>query len=335
MRVLVTGSTGFLGNNLVRALLAQGHSVIAATRAGSNRDPIRGLEVEIVELDYDKPADLSFAMDGVDAVVHTAALIQLGWSRLEDSRRVNVEYTKRLAVAARRKNIRMIHVSSVDALGVSYEQEVFDETQLDPPNPGCTYVVTKREAETAFLIEVASGLDGVIVNPGFMIGPYDWKPSSGEMMLFLNRSIIFYYPAGGCSLVDVRNVADGIISAIEHGRAGERYILAGENLSYYEIWKMMSTRMNSMPPRRKLPNWLANAAGKFGDWISKFSKNEAVLNSAATQMGQLFHWYSSNKAIKELGYEISPPEDAVADAWDWFIANGYVRGKQPTDKASS
>ena len=325
MRVLVTGSTGFLGNNLIRALLSQGHEVVAGLRSSSSRDPIRGLDVEVWEMDFERPSEISFALKDIDAVVHSAALIQIGWSRLDESRKVNVEYTKRLAQAARRKSIRMIHVSTVDALGVSDEPQVKKETDLDPPNPACSYVVSKREAETEFLLEVANGLDGVIVNPGFMIGPYDWKPSSGEMMIFLQKSLIFFYPAGGCSLVDVRDVADGIISVIEHGRRGERYILAGQNMTYYDIWKLMSSVMNSMPPRRRLRNWLASTAGAVGDCLSRFRKNELALNSAATQMGQLYHWYSSEKAENELGYQVSSVEDAVRDAWDWFQANGYIK----------
>ncbi|MEL7498104.1 MAG: NAD-dependent epimerase/dehydratase family protein [Planctomycetota bacterium] len=325
MRILVTGATGFLGNNLIRAILANGDEVVAAVRSSSDRDPLRGLDVEVVVVDFEKSADISFAINDVDAVVHAAAMIQLGWSKLEVSRQVNVGYTKRIAEAARRKNIRMIYVSSVDALGVGNADKLGDESKLDPPNPGCSYVVSKREAETEFLIEVANGLDGVIVNPGFMIGPNDWKPSSGEMMIFLQKSLIFFVPAGGCSVVDVRDVADGIISAIQHGRSGERYILAGENLTYKELWKQMASVMNSMPPRRRMSNLLASTVGKVGDFLSRFTKEELVVNSAATRMGQLYHWYSSDKAKQELGYQISSVEDAISDAYDWFCSMGYIK----------
>lgn len=330
MRILVTGATGLLGNNLIRTLLDHGHSVVAAVRAASNRDPLRNLDLEILEIDFFDPSDLSMAVQNVDVVVHAAAVIQLGWSRLEASRKFNVDVTRQLAQAARRKNVRMIHVSSVDALGVGPGKDIGDESKLDPPNPGCSYVVSKRESETEFLLEVANGLDGLIVNPGFMIGPHDWKPSSGEMMLFLQRSIIFFCPGGGCSVTDVRDVADGIVSAIEHGQAGQRYILAGTNMTYFELWTMMANVMGSQRPKRNMRKPLASCAGWVGDFISRFRKEELALNSAATSMGQLFHWYSSEKAQRELGYQISPAEDAVRDAWDWFVANGYAKGKSPT-----
>ena len=217
----------------------------------------------------------------------------------------------------------MIHVSSVDALGTATEIEPGDENKLNPPNPACSYVVTKRESETAVILEVSNGLDAVIVNPGFMIGPNDWKPSSGAMMLALARQFIPFAPAGGCSVADVRDVADGIISAIVHGQTGQRYILGGQNMRYLELWRLMANVMERRPPRRRLPNWLANLTGRAGDLKTKLTGNEPPLNSAATQMGQMFHYYDSSKAEQELGYQIGSVENAVRDAWDWFKLHGY------------
>lgn len=134
MRVLVTGATGLLGNNLTRALLAQGHQVVAAIRSSSNRDTLAGLNLDLVTVDFGNVSDLSLAMEDVDVVVHAAALIQIGWTKLEASREANVGTTVRLAQAARRRGIRMIYVSSVDALGVLGQDRIADETVLDPPS---------------------------------------------------------------------------------------------------------------------------------------------------------------------------------------------------------
>ena len=171
MRIMITGATGFLGNNLVRNLCNQGNEVLAAIRASSDQKSLQGLDVESVVVDLNDRSNVASAMSEVDVVVHAAALIQLGWSNLEASRRINVDATATIAEAARRKGIRMIHVSSVDALGIAPADTLGDESVLDPPNPPCSYVVTKREAETSVILEVANGLDAVIVNPGFMVGP--------------------------------------------------------------------------------------------------------------------------------------------------------------------
>lgn len=326
MRILITGATGFLGNNLVRTLLADGHEVAVTMRQSSNRKPLDGLPVEILNIDFDNASDIAMALTDVEVVVHAAAVIQIGWTKLEESRKFNVEVTSQIAQAARRKNCRMIYVSSVDALGAATEQEIGDEEKLDPPQPPCSYVVSKRESESAFFLEVAKGLDGLIVNPGFMVGPYDWKPSSGAMMLAVATTFTPLAPAGGCSVADVRDVAEGIVSAIKHGQSGQRYILGGENMSYLELWTMMARVCKSKGPRNQLPDWLARLAGKAGDFWTSVSGNEPQVNSAATQMGQMFHYYSSDKAKLELGYRVGSIEDALHDAWDWFLANGYAKG---------
>ena len=327
MRVLVTGATGFLGNNLCRTLIQQGHQPVAAVRSVSDLRALDGLAVEILTLDFESTSDLNLALDAIDAVVHTAAMVHLGWTKLDASRKVNVDITVRIAQIARRKNIRMIFVSSVNALGMATPENIGNEDQLDPPQPANNYVVSKREAETEFLLEVANGLDGVIVNPGFLVGPNDWKPSSGEMMILIYNNFIFFVPGGGCSVVDVRDVAAGIISAIENGRVGQRYILAGRNMTYFDLWDQMADVMKCGGPKRKLRNPFANTIGWVCDSYGKLIGKEPTVNSAMMQMGQIHHYYSSDKAIAELGYQIGDVKDAIADAFDWFVANGYLKHK--------
>ena len=326
MRVLVTGATGFLGNNICRILIDQGHQPVAAVRPVSDLKPLDGLAVEKVTIDFDDN-DFSIALDDIDAIIHSAALIHIGWTKLEASRKVNVQNTVRLAQAARRKGIRMILVSTVDALGRGSADEIGTEEKLDPPKPANNYVVSKREAETEFLLEVSNGLDGVIVNPGFLVGPYDWRPSSGAMMITVYENFIFFVPGGGCSVADVRDVAAGTISAIENGRPGQRYILGGDNISYYDLWDRMARVMNTGGPKRKLRNWFATTIGFVADLFGKVLGREQLVNSASTQMGQIHHYHSSEKAVRELGYKINSIDDAIADAFDWFIANGYLQKK--------
>ena len=325
MRILITGATGFLGNNLARVLLSEGHSIIATVRQSSNLLTLDGLDVEKPVVDLCSATDVGSWVKDVDAVVHSAAMIQIGWSKLAESRRANVETVAVLGQACRRHGKRLVHVSSVDALGQASEDAPGTEDKLDPPKPACSYVVSKREAESELLLEVANGLDGLIVNPGFMVGPYDWKPSSGQMMMAIHKNKRMpFAPAGGCSVADVRDVACGIASAIQNGVAGQRYILGGRNMSYMDLWGQMADVVGSQRPGKPLPNWIAGMAGKAGDLWAAVSRREAQVNSAATQMGQLFHYYDSSKAKTELGYQIGSVEDALNDAWDWFQAMKMV-----------
>ena len=108
--------------------------------------------------------------------------------------------------------------------------------------------------------EISLGLNAVIVNPGFMVGPWDWRPSSGEMMLAVAKQFVPFAPAGGCTVVDVRDVAEGVLSAVKHGRVGERYILGGENMDYLKLWTLMAKIAGSRPPQTRF----AQLAGRRG-----------------------------------------------------------------------
>ena len=324
LRILLTGATGFLGNNLLRILLEDGHQVTVTYRQQSDPRPFLGLDVEKVAADLNDSATLKSAVAKAELVIHSAAMIQIGWTKLEQARQVNVEATRQLAQAARLQGIRMIYVSTVDALATGKLDQPATELDIEPSKPEFTYVVSKREAELAFAEQVAAGLDGVIVSPGFMVGPWDWKPSSGQMMLAIAKQFTPLAPSGGCSVVDVRDVACGIVSAIEHGKTGESYILGGENVTYLDLWKRMAAVVGSKPPVGKLPGLINWTAGRVGDMVGKLTGNEPTVNSAATTMGSLLHWYSSQKASQELGYQIGEVDVALADAWDWFNTNGYV-----------
>jgi|694.fasta_scaffold39965_3 dihydroflavonol-4-reductase len=325
MRVLLTGATGFLGNNLLRLLLAEGHEVQVTLRAGAGGRALAGLQFDPVPGDLANVDQLLAETADFDVLIHSAALIQIGWSRLGESRNVNVAATARLAEFCRLKQRRMIHVSTVDTLAHAFDGRPRTESDREPGKPPIAYVVSKREAEQKMLEQIEQGLDGIIIHPGFMLGPWDWKPSSGAMLLAIAGGPTPLAPAGGCSAVDVRDVAEGILRAVERGRSGERYILGGENLSYLELWQKMARVVGKRSgPRAKLPDWLAYSAGRVGDLAGKFMRQEPQVNSGATAMGQLQHYYSSEKAISQLGYRIGPLDDAIEDEWRFLVEYGYV-----------
>ena len=324
MRILLTGATGFLGNHLLQQLTEAGHEVTATLRHSSDPRPLDGWDVTKAIVDLNDASEIAPLVGQHDAVIHSAAMIHLGWSKIPESRNVNVGATKILAESARRHGIRMVHVSTVDALGQVDPDQPGDETRTEPPKPACAYVVSKREAEAVFLDQVRSGLDGVIVNPGFMVGPRDWKPSSGEMLLAIAKQYMPLAPAGGCSVADVRDVARGIRLALDHGVAGERYILGGHNVTYLELWTEMAKLVGRRPPIGKLPTWIAKIAGGVGDLAGRFMTTEPQLNSAVTAMGQIHHWYSSDKAIDQLGYQINDYLPALEESWKWFKERDYA-----------
>lgn len=323
MLMLVTGATGFVGNNVVRLALERGHEVRVLLREGSDPRPTEGLDVQVARGDVRDADAVLKACDGVVAVVHAAAVVHIGWSGLEIQRSVNVSGARNMAVGARRAGARMIHVSSVDALGVGSRDQPADE---DSPRTGkipCSYVVTKREAEDAVREEIEQGTDAVIVNPGFMLGPWDWKPSSGRMLLEVAKRFTPLAPTGGMTLCDIRDVADGILSAIAQGKTGRQYILAGHNMPYRDAWNLFADISGGSKPVFPAGPLLRALGGGFGDLLTKVTGREPDVNSAAVRMSSQFHYYSSHRAMEELGYQMRPAQESVEAAWEWFQEHGY------------
>jgi dihydroflavonol-4-reductase len=324
MLTLVTGATGLLGNNIVRHLLAGGHSVRVLARGQSDPRPLAGLHVDIARGDICDRDAVVRAMVGVELVIHAAGHVHIGWTGLATSRFINVEGTRNLAEAALDQRARFVHVSSLDALGLPAAGCPADEETAPVGGVLCPYVVTKREAEQVVLGLATKGLDARIVNPGFMIGPHDWKPSSGRMLLHVAKGWGLWAPLGSNSYCDVRDVASGILAAVERGEPGRRYILAGEVLSYFQAWRVFAEVTGGTPPMFPAGPLVRIGAGAFGDFMARVTGREPDVNSAATAISAQKRNFSSQRARDELDYRPRPLRQAAADAWAWFRANGYV-----------
>lgn len=322
--ILVTGATGFLGNHLVRRLVDRGERVRVLIRTGSDPRPLRRLAVEAVEGDLCDFGSVNRACAGVTGVIHAAAMVRIGWTGLEAMREVNVAGTRLVAQAARKAGARLIHVSSVDALGLGSPGSPADEATPHGGKTPCPYVVTKIEAELVVGEEINRGLDAVVVNPGFLLGPGDWKPSSGRMLVEVGRTAPLLAPAGGCSVADVRDVSAAILAALDRAARGDRFILAGENVSYLELWRLFAQVAGRRGPVGKLGPLLRWGLGRGGDFFGRLTGEEPVVNSAALAMSSLGHYYSSARARSELEYRNRSLEETVVDAWQWFSDHGYL-----------
>jgi dihydroflavonol-4-reductase len=323
MKYLVTGATGLVGNNVVRQLLDGGDEVRVLVRATSDLRGLDGLPVERAIGDVRDAASVTAACQGVQRVIHAAGFVHLGWTLLDLHRQINVEGTRNVAVAAREAGIRMVHVSGINALGLGKLDRPADEESGLPGIVEIPYVVTKRESEQVVLDEVAQGLDALIVNPGCMFGPWDWKPSSGRMILAVAR-FAPAYPLGAVTFCDVRDVASGTLAAAKHGRTGRRYILGGHNLTYREAWQRMRRlvgKRSPVFPMGPLIRTVATPILNFHNWLSG---HESEVNSAVLKLGRQQHCFSSRRAETELGYKARPFDETLADTWDWFRQRGYA-----------
>lgn len=351
MRVFVTGGTGLLGNNVIRRLVADGDSVVAAVRSVPDPAVFEGLDVQPVQMELtpESPeqsdshesverADDSNAFDDIvascDAVVHSAAMIHLGWQHRLESMRVNRDATRRIAESCLRFGKKLIYIGTVNTLAVgSSNRHANETTPLDHAGGQipCAYVVSKRAGVAEVQAQVRRGLNAVIVHPGFMLGPWDWKPSSGRMMLEVGRGWKPLSPRGGCSLCDVRDVAAGVVAAMRSDcPSGRQFILAGHNWTYQRLWTEMARRMGSRSPLRSTGPGAEFLAGLAGDLWTRLTGKEHDVNSAGVAMSGQYHWYDSGRAIEELGYQIRNPEETLDDAAAWIRDRFVLPAADPT-----
>lgn len=323
MRYAITGATGLLGANLANTLLQDGHSVVATRRASSRVDHLSDLALEWREAPLDDKEALARAFEGCDGVFHCAAAVTVKMKVEPWITQANVDGTRHVLEVLRALpgKPRLVHCSSTVAVGLSTDGEPVDEsTPWNLPEAGLddAYAVTKRQAEE-LVMQAAQSQDAVIVNPGYMIGPYDARPSSGKLVLDLIKGKVPGYTPGRNSFVDVRDVARGMALAMASGRSGQRYILGGHNLHYRDFMALVSEVTGAKPVKRAIPAWAARLVGLGGDLYERASGREPLLNSATIRWSQEPRFVaSSEKAMDELGYRISPLETAIADAVAWF-----------------
>ena len=330
MKTLITGVTGLLGGNLVRLMARKGDSELKVlVREGSNRAALEGLEVEIITGDIRDRAAVDRAVAGCARMVHCAASVSQWRPNLAMMQEVNVGGTKNVLESALASGaLKVVYVSTVDTLGLS--------SQENPANEDCEhesmarfknpYVDTKYAAEQEALKIAQKGLDLVIVKPTTMIGEYDVKPTSGQMVAEVAKGRALGYPGGGNNFVDVLDVAHGILLAMAKGRSGESYILANQegNLTYKEFFTMVARIAGVRPPLFKLPYSLAVGAGYLLDVYGRLFGFEPDVNSVTARMGFAPHYFTPEKAISELGLPQSPIEGAIERALSWFKSRGMI-----------
>ena len=326
-RVAITGASGLLGGNLAAALVAAGHDVRATRRAGTQVRHLADLAIDWRDADLASTDALARAFDGADAVFHCAAAVTVVRTVTPEMTAANVTGTEHVIDACVRAGVkRLVHTSSVVAIGLSTDGRPCDETaawNFDTEGLVDAYSLTKHRAE-----EVVRGardrIDAVIVNPTYMFGPRDARPSSGKLIIDVARGRVPGSTPGYNNFVDVRDVARGMIAAWQRGRRGERYILGGHDMTYRDVFRAIAGAAGVRPPRFRVPHPVARAIGLVGDLQEKLGR-EPIVNG--TQVAYAFtdkFRFTSERARTELGYTIGPLEPALRDAIAWFRAHGML-----------
>lgn len=326
-KIFITGADGLLGSNTVRELLARNYQLKALIQKGSKSKTLLGLDIEFVEGDLLDKEGLIEHIKGCEAVIHIAALTNVWPIRHEIYYKVNVEGTQNMIEAALANNIqRFIHVSSASAFGFGPKNNPGNETTVTMAKAfGLDYVDSKLDAQDVVLDAVKNkNLPALIVNPTFMIGPYDSKPSSGAMILAVAKRELKMITSGGKNWVYVKDVANGICNALNKGRIGEMYILGNENLSYKEATGIIADVAGVKPPSLKVPSFLVKFAGRIGSLMGKLTGKAPKISYPVAKISLIDQYYDPSKARKELELPETPIRTAVEDSMKWFKENGYA-----------
>jgi dihydroflavonol-4-reductase len=327
-RIAVTGASGLLGANLVEQLLAGGHHVVATRRRSTKLTHLDDLDVEWRTADLGDVDSLARAFAGVEAVFHCAAAVSVRKDITPEVEDTNVAGTRRVVAALRQAGrARLIHTSSIVTIGPSGDGTPCDETtpwRYPDVGLGDAYALTKQRAEQEVLAAVRDGLDAVIVNPTYMFGPRDARPSSGKLLLDVAQRKVPGWTPGRNNFVDARAVARGMIAAWQRGGVGERYILGGHELTYRELFELGARLAGVAPPRFGLPHALARVAGWWGDRLEQRGGDPVITSTRVRYAYSDRLRYSSAKAERELGYRSGPLEPALTDALAWFRAHGML-----------
>ncbi len=327
-KILVTGADGMLGSNLIRELLHRNHEVRAFIEKGRSNPTLEGLPIERREGNLLDKESLIMALEGCEYLIHVAALTNVWPTRGEIYHKVNVEGTENVIDAALHHGVkRMIHVGSASSFGFGEKENPGKEdSPYRSAQYGVDYIDTKREGQKRVEKAVKErGLPAIIVNPTFMIGPYDSKPNAGKVILGLYEQKTPGYSPGGKNWVYVKDVAVAIANALTMGRNGESYILGHQNLSFKEAFEIIAKVIDKPMPSIPIPGPLVKFTGRMASMVSNLSRKAPIVSYQMAWISCDGHYFSPEKAVKELDLPQTPLEVAVKDAFDWFKENGYIK----------
>ncbi|MEM8901436.1 MAG: NAD-dependent epimerase/dehydratase family protein [Bacteroidota bacterium] len=321
MKVFLTGGTGLLGANLARELLNRGYKVTALVRPHSDISTLKELKLSLHEGDLLNPDSLLSGLAGCTYVIHAAANTDVWPVYSQTQWEANVVGTQNLIQAAFKNRIkRFIHVSTANAFGFgSKEKPGTEESPFLSGKYKLGYIDSKYAAQQT--VEKAiyeQKLPAVIVNPTFMIGPCDSKPSSGAMVKGIMEGGVPGYPAGGKNFVAVKDVATATVNALEMGRIGESYILGNENLSFKEAFQLMAEVAGVKPPSIPLPPFATKVYGRIGSAFGTLSGNPPKVSYPAARIACDGHYFDPSKARKELALPATPLREAITESVEWF-----------------
>ncbi|WP_285010409.1 NAD-dependent epimerase/dehydratase family protein [Pedobacter faecalis] len=313
--ILVTGATGFLGAELVHQLTRSGtyvkalkreHSTIPSLIASNNA-------IEWINADINDVANLEDVFSGITQVYHCAALVSFRPADKSRLFRINIEGTANIVNLCLQNGVRLLHVSSVAALGDSKSGKMITEEDFwEYGTKTHAYAESKYEAEMEVWRGIAEGLDAVIVNPSVIIGGGTGFNGSGQLFKLIKDGFSFY-TRGATGLVDVEDVARIMILAMQSNHTAERYIISAENYLYQNLFKEIADGFGVKPPTIEAKPWMMKVGWMLGKFRSLLSGKSSSLTRDAIKSSITKSYYDNDKARKTFNITFKPLSQSIAE----------------------
>jgi len=325
MNVLVTGANGLLGHHVVMELLKKQHAVhsIVRSRQHIHFDASR---VTLFEGNFTEYQSLYRAAQGCEAIIHIAAVTQTDLLHPEEYNTVNVDGVAQVLKVASDLNIhRIVYISSSNTIGFGSEQQPADECfTIEYPFTDSFYAQSKVKAEQIMReASTRANQHCIIINPTFILGDYDSKPSSGKLLIMGYKRKIMLIPGGGKNFVSVRSVAIAVCNALILGQNGERYLASGVNMSFREYYTLLQQVGGYRQLLIELPDVVLNVIGKVGDAVRRFGIRTDLCTMNLRQL-MIREYYSNTKASTTLKLPQTDVKITVKQAIDWFKKQNVI-----------
>jgi len=313
--ILVTGATGFLGAELVKQLTDQNIQVRAIRRSSSKIPALlqNNTLVTWSIADINDPEDLADTFEGITKVYHCAATVSFDPRDKAKLLKVNIEGTENIVNLCVENNVRLLHVSSIAALGYPKKDELISEKHFWDYDPKAhNYAISKYQGEMEVWRGIAEGLDAVIVNPAVIIGKNAGYDGSGAIFKLVKEGLKFYTD-GATGIVDVEDVAKCMILLMESDITAERYTLSAENLHYKDFFAEIAKGFGIKAPTTEAKPWMLAIAWRAAKLPSVFTRKPAEITKDAARSSFNLSYYSNQKIIDTFNFKFKPLKQSIAE----------------------
>jgi len=313
--ILVTGGTGFLGSELIKQLTDSGLAVRALKRKTSSIPSIidNNPLIDWFEADINEPATLEDAFVGITKVFHCAAFVSFNPKDKKQLFHVNIEGTSNLVNLCVENNCRLLHVSSVAALGIAKKgKQITEQDFWEYDAKAHAYGLSKYEGEMEVWRGITEGLDAVIVNPSVIIGKNAGFEGSGAIFKLVKGGFPFYTD-GASGFVDVEDVAKAMMLLMENPVSGERYIISSDNYHYEDLFAEIARGFDVKAPKKEAKPWMLGIAWRALKFFSFFTGKQPSITKDAAKSSLSLSYYSNEKVIAATGIQFKPIDQSIQE----------------------